>query len=110
MADNQDPLTALQKLLEEQKKQGTTTPTDIVPEEKAPGLSAEEIALLQKQKELEDQIKIAEQLTIMKNELKDTPQYQARMSQKINNETLSEQKKLEERSIRIFQLKHLDSN
>jgi len=107
MADNQDPLAALQKLLEEQKKQGAV---DTVPEEKAPGLSAEEIALLQQQKQAEDQVQINEQLAKMQAELKDTPQYQARMSQKISSEALSEQKKLEERSIRIFQLKHLESN
>ena len=129
MADNQDPLAALQQLLEDQKKQ-TSNPSsgsqvvknldldvddpqlaaDQIPaEEKAPaGPTAEEIALLQKSKEEEDRVKIAEQLAKMQTELKDTPQYQARASQKEANEAEDQKKRLEERSKRIFQLKHLD--
>lgn len=109
MADNTDPLAALQKLLEEQKKQGAVSNADS-PETQDLGPSAEEIALLQKQKELEDRAKIAEQLSKMQAELQSTPQYQARVSQKLNQEALTKQKQLEERSVKIFQLKHLDSN
>jgi hypothetical protein len=127
MADNQDPLAALQQLLGDQKNQvGTDNPivssdsngqtveaVGEVPPAAAPeeekGPSAEEIAELQKAKAAEDQIKIEEQLAKMQTELKDTPQYQARLSQKQANEADSEAKRLEERSRRIFQLKHLDS-
>ncbi|AKM81746.1 MAG: hypothetical protein UT13_C0001G0787 [Candidatus Pacebacteria bacterium GW2011_GWF2_38_9] len=125
MADNQDPLAALQQLLSDQKNQagsdgsvvpsndqtsgvaGEVPPIAVVEEEKGP--SAEEIAELQKAKAAEDQIKIEEQLAKMQTELKDTPQYQARLSQKEANDADSEAKRLEERSRRIFQLKHLDS-
>ncbi len=124
MADNQDPLAALQQLLEDQKKQtnsSASTPNAAAvsappvlenppaEEEKKPGPTPEELAVLQQQKEAEDRAKIEEQLSKMQNELKNTPQYQARLSQKQSNEALSEQKRLEERSQRIFQLKHLDS-
>ena len=109
MADNQDPLTALQQLLEDQKSQlGNATPTIsdpnlnktsealVVPaavEEAPPGPSAEEIAVLQQAKAEEDKIKIEEQLSKMQTELKDTPQYQARMSQKEASEADSEVKR-----------------
>lgn len=114
MADNQDPLAALQQLLDEQKKQGAAAPgvaagddaAAIEPEVKGP--SAEEIAELQRQKQLEDQQKIAEQLEKMRNELTQTPQYQARMSQKSASDAQTLEKSLEERSKRIFQLKRLD--
>lgn len=120
MADNQDPLAALQQLLEDQKKQsgsgvassaadGTGAEALTNEEEKPTGPTAEEIAVLQKNREAEDQIKIAEQLDRMKTELRETPQYQARASQKEANEASDAEKRLEERSKRIFQLKHLDS-
>lgn len=119
MADNQDPLAALQKLLEDQKKSASPAGADPslsaglgvdtnAPASPPAGPSAEEILALQKQREAEDQVKIAEQLARMQSELKNTPQYQARMSQKENNEVEAEKKRLEERSQRIFQLKHLD--
>lgn len=127
MADNHDPLAALQKLLADQKNtvnQNDQTDNSIVNEtpnvnsENAPsasevvvpGPSAEEIALLQKQKEEEDNLKIKEQLEIMQTELKETPQYQARINQKQASEADYEKKRLEERSKRIFQLKHLEDN
>lgn len=118
MADNQDPLAALQQLLEDQKKQsgssaaaaGVETSEEAAAEEAKPtGPTAEEIAVLQKEKDAEDQIKIAEQLNRMKTELRETPQYQARASQKEANDASEAEKRLEERSKRIFQLKHLDS-
>lgn len=120
MADNQDPLAALQQLLDDQKAQaGSDGVADsaiidpslappVVEEEQPKGPTAEEIAALQKEKDAEDQIKIAEQLNRMQTELVETPQYQARLSQKTANDALSEEKQLEERSRRIFQLKHLD--
>ncbi len=121
MADNQDPLAALQQLLEDQKAQAVSMPGSVdsddqessteasaVEEEKTPALTAEEIAVLQRNKEAEDQVKFKEQLNIMKTELKDTPEYQARMSQKKVSDADAEQKRLEERSKQIFQLKHLD--
>ena len=123
MADNQDPLAALQQLLDEQKTQAgadgvasagdsvgidPSLPTSVPEQEKPKGPTAEEIAVLQKEKEAEDQVKIAEQLNKMQTELVDTPQYQARLSQKTANDAISEEKQLEERSRRIFQLKHLD--
>jgi hypothetical protein len=116
MADNQDPLAALQKLLEDQKNQaGSTAPgadqsvSEAPGEEVVPtGPSAEDIAVLQAKEAQEDQLKIEEQLLKMKTELVDTPQYQARASQKVSNDADVEQKRLEERSQRIFQLKHLD--
>lgn len=108
MADNQDPLAALQQLLEEQKKQGASVSTDdVAPAETNPGLSAEEISSLQEEKKAEDQIEIAKQLAMMKNELQNTPQYKARMSQNASKEALAKQKELKERSTMIFQLKHL---
>ncbi len=120
MADNQDPLAALQQLLDDQKQQaggGATAAADQapgeVPAQTAPeepkGPSAEEIAQLQRQKQLEDQQKIAEQLEKMRSELTQTPEYQARMSQKQASDSLSKEKSLEERSKRIFQLKRLDN-
>lgn len=116
MADNQDPLAALQQLLDDQKKQGAAgsggVGDDVAAADKAAeepkGPSAEEIAQLQHQKQLEDQQKIAEQLERMRSELVQTPQYQARMSQKSASDALSQEKSLEERSKRIFQLKRLD--
>jgi hypothetical protein len=117
MADNQDPLAALQQLLDDQKKQGAAAPGAVTeddapaaePEVEEPkGPSAEEIAKLQQVKLLEDQQKIAEQLEKMRSELTQTPQYQARMSQKEASDALSQEKSLEERSKRIFQLKRLD--
>ena len=126
MADNQDPLAALQKLLAEQKNatsqsgQSNNSAGDVVPNveaenaqqpvalEENKGPTAEEIAVLEKAKAEEDQIKIEEQLQKMETELQESPQYQARMSQKQANEAESEQKRLEERSKRIFQLKHLE--
>ena len=118
MADNQDPLAALQQLLDDQKQQAAAAPAggDVVPDqavgevtlEEPKGPSAEEIAQLQAQKQLEDQQKIAEQLEKMRNELTQTPEYQARLSQKASADTLSKEKSLEERSKRIFQLKRLD--
>lgn len=125
MADNQDPLAALQKLLEDQKsatgqsdlsdsnnnqsnaEEGTNISS---PPVENPGPSAEEIALLQKQKEEEDNLKIQEQLKVMNQELKATPQYQARLSQKQASEAELDKKRLEERSKRIFQLKHLEND
>jgi len=116
MADNQDPLAALQQLLDDQKKQGTAAiggagdvgaaAEEVAEEPKGP--SAEEIAQLQHQKQLEDQQKIAEQLERMRSELVQTPQYQARMSQKSASDAQTLEKSLEERSKRIFQLKRLD--
>ncbi len=115
MADNQDPLAALQKLLEDQKNQADPSAAADQsnvesPGEEAPatGPSAEDIAVLQAKEAQEDQLKIEEQLLKMKTELVDTPQYQARASQKVSNDADAEQKRLEERSQRIFQLKHLD--
>lgn len=119
MADNQDPLAALQKLLADQKADSNSNSglTQDVAENTSPptaevatGPTAEEIALLQKQKEEEDKIEIEAQLKKMETELKDTPQYQARLSQKQANEAVDEKKRLEERSKRIFQLKHLENN
>lgn len=120
MADNQDPLAALQKLLAEQKTQTsaagaaqaapeTETEPPLAPVEN-PGPSAEDIALLQKQKEEEDNLKIQAQLKVMDQELKSTPQYQARLSQKQAHEAELNKKRLEERSKRIFQLKHLEND
>ena len=120
MADNQDPLAALQQLLEDQKKQsgssaaagagdGKGEDAPVAEEAKPTGPTAEEIAVLQKERDAEDQIKIAEQLNLMKTELRETPQYQARASQKEANDASDAEKRLEERSKRIFQLKHLDS-
>ncbi len=121
MADNQDPLAALQQLLEDQKAQAdsasksadpnaqaSASEAPVAEEEKAPALTAEEIAVLQKNKQEEDQVKIEEQLNKMQTELKDTPEYQARVSQKKVSDADAEQKRLEERSKQIFQLKHLD--
>ena len=118
MADNQDPLAALQKLLEDQKAGAGVAPVSDSPEnaqqpavvEEDKGPTAEEIAFLQKKKEEEDKIQIEHQLHKMETELKDTPQYQARLSQKQANEAVDEKKRLEERSKRIFQLKHLVNN
>lgn len=117
MADNQDPLAALQKLLAEQKTDTAVAPNPDLPENAqapavkvATGPTAEEIALLQKQKEEEDKLEIEAQLKKMEIELKETPQYQARLSQKQANEAVDEKKRLEERSKRIFQLKHLENN
>lgn len=123
MADNQDPLAALQKLLEDQKNVVDQNKQDNLennPSEEADhieppqlveaGPSAEEIALLQKQKEEEDNLKIQEQLKVMDQELKATPQYQARLSQKQANEAELDKKRLEERSRRIVQLKHLEND
>jgi len=125
MADNQDPLAALQKLLEDQKSatgqsdsidsnnhQSTSEGENNIspPPVENPGPSAEEIALLQKQKEEEDNLKIQEQLKVMNQELKATPQYQARLSQKQASEAELDKKRLEERSKRIFQLKHLEND
>lgn len=123
MADNQDPLAALQKLLADQKAEinsnsvSNSGPTQDLAENASPppaevvtGPTAEEIALLQKQKEEEDKIEIEAQLKKMETELKDTPQYQARLSQKQANEAVDEKKRLEERSKRIFQLKHLEND
>ena len=127
MADNHDPLAALQKLLADQKNtvnQNDQTDNSIVneapnvnsenapsvPEVVTPGPSAEEIALLQKQKEEEDNLKIKKQLEMMQTELKETPQYQARINQKQASEADYEKKRLEERSKRIFQLKHLENS
>ena len=115
MADNQDPLAALQKLLDDQKNaaasggtaSGNANANDQPVEEVKTGPSAEEIAALQKQREEEDRLKIQEQLARMQSELKDTPQYQARLSQKEANDAETLKKQLEERSQRIFQLKHL---
>lgn len=126
MADNQDPLAALQKLLAEQKNivdQGDQNSSSIdnaisnveaenaqqpVVAEEEKGPTAEEIMVLQKKKEEEDQVQIAQQLQKMKTELQESPQYQARLSQKQANEADDEKKRLEERSKRIFQLKHLE--
>ena len=127
MADNYDPLAALQKLLADQKNMTNQDgqASDLVvnetpninsenapstPEATSSGPSAEEIALLQKQKEEEDNLKIKEQLAIMETELKETPQYQARINQKQASEADYEKKKLEERSKKIFQLKHLENS
>jgi len=124
MADNHDPLAALQKLLEDQKKvagqsdsiDSNNNPTSeegvdaLPPQVENSGPSAEEIALLQKQKEEEDNLKIQEQLKVMDQELKATPQYQARLSQKQAYEAELDKKRLEERSRRIFQLKHLEND
>lgn len=114
MADAQDPLAALQQLLDEQKQQTTTSggdaPQDVPQEPPLPtGPTAEEIAVLSAQKEAEDRERIAEQLNRMQQELKDTPQYQARMSQKLAGEEEQKRKHLEERSQRIVQLKRLDT-
>lgn len=124
MADNQDPLASLQQLLQDQKTSGANPDanSDAAPiadsgaeapvQEEAiqaqPGPSAEEIAILQKNKQAEDEVKIQEQLDKMQTELKDTPQYQARVSQKEFSEADAEKKRLEERSKQIFQLRHLD--
>jgi hypothetical protein len=127
MADNHDPLAALQKLLADQKNtvnhddqvnDSVASETPDVSSEDAssiskavnPGPSAEEIALLQKQKEEEDNLKIKKQLEMMQTELKETPQYQARINQKQASEADYEKKRLEERSKRIFQLKHLENS
>lgn len=116
MADNQDPLAALQKLLADQKAGANPGSDQALPENAPPppevptGPTAEEIALLQKAKEEEDKLKIEEQLVKMKTELQETPQYQARLSQKQAGEAELEKKRLEERSKRIFQLKHLENN
>jgi hypothetical protein len=114
MADNQDPLDALQKLLADQKQAAAANDqapqaevkTEAIEAEHGP--TAEEIALLQQQKEAEDQQKIQEQLQVMATELQATPQYQARLSQKQASEAELAKKRLEERSKRIFQLKHLE--
>jgi len=116
MADNQDPLASLQQLLEDQKSQGGSVPDPEVEQpqpqaeqvEEIPQLTAEEIAVLQKDQQVKDDAKIQEQLDKMKTELKDTPQYQARINQKEVSEADAENKRLEERSKQIFQLKHLD--
>lgn len=127
MADNHDPLASLQKLLADQKNtvnqddqvnDSVASETPDVSSEDAssiseavnPGPSAEEIALLQKQKEEEDNLKIKKQLEMMQTELKETPQYQARINQKQASEADYEKKRLEERSKRIFQLKHLENS
>lgn len=117
MADNQDPLAALQKLLADQKAEANSDANqDLAPESQTPstevasGPTAEEIAVLQKAKEEEDKLEIEKQLKKMDTELKETPQYQARLSQKQANEAVDEKKRLEERSKRIFQLKHLENN
>lgn len=117
MADNQDPLAALQKLLEDQKSQTaspansdlSSTDQTTPPENQPTGPTAQDIAVLQAEEAKEDQLRIEEQLLKMKTELVDTPQYQARASQKESNDADAEKKRLEERSQRIFQLKHLDS-
>ena len=116
MADNQDPLAALQKLLEDQKNQTGSAAASAdqanqgsaADGSQAPGPTAQDIAILQAKEAQEDQLRIEEQLLKMKTELVDTPQYQARASQKVNNDADAEKKRLEERSQRIFQLKHLD--
>lgn len=120
MADNQDPLASLQQLLQDQKtsnsnsvaNSGAAFSVEAPAQEEAIqaqlGPTAEEIAVLQKNKQAEDEAKIQEQLNKMQTELKDTPQYQARMHQKETNDADLEQRRLEERSKQIFQLKHLD--
>jgi len=116
MSDNQDPLAALQQLLDQQQAsagapQGGAAPSDPTEAEPAvevlTGPTAEEIQALQEQKTAEDQILIQEQLQKMKTELHDTPQYQARMQQIAAAQEEQLIKALEERSKRIFQLKHL---
>jgi hypothetical protein len=129
MADSQDPLATLQRLLENQKtpaegamstqtaeilKQTPVgTPIEQTSEsthatDSTPALTAEEIALLEKNKEAEDQNKIAEELDKMRTEIKNSPPYQQRLAQKQAAEALSKAKELEERSRRIIQIKHLD--
>jgi len=124
MADNQDPLAALQKLLADQQKTndpngagdvlpGVSAPTEAdgnqsTPVEVVTGPTAEEIATLEKAQAEKDKVKIEEQLLKMKTELQESPQYQARMSQKQASEAELAKKRLEERSKRIFQLKHLE--
>jgi len=129
MADSQDPLATLQRLLENQKtpaegamstqtaeilKQTPVgTPIEQTSEsthatDSTPALTAEEIALLEKNKEAEDQNKIAEELDKMRTEIKNSPPYQQRLAQKQAAEALSKAKELEERSRRIVQIKHLD--
>jgi hypothetical protein len=128
MADNQDPLAALQKLLSSQQpvdaasQAASTTAssvansalTDSEPEDSQEpanaGPTAQEIALLQEQKTAEDRLKIQAQLQMMAAELKATPQYQARLNQKESAEAELAKKRLEERSKKIFQLKHLENN
>jgi hypothetical protein len=115
MSDNQDPLAALQQLLDQQQAAGSPSggaPSDqsvaAEPAAEVPsGPTAEEIQALQEQKTAEDQILIQEQLQKMKTELHDTPQYQARMQQIAAAQEEQSLKALEERSKRIFQLKHL---
>lgn len=118
MADNQDPLAALQKLLDDQKNQtGSADPTAVppgqegaenAPQEAPTGPTEQEINALLAEQAKKDQQKIEEQLLKMKTELLETPQYQARASQKETSEAEEAKKRLEERSQRIFQLKHLD--
>lgn len=129
MADSQDPLATLQRLLENQKtpaegamstqtaeilKQTPVgTPIEQTSEsthatDSTPALTAEEIALLEKNKEAEDQNKIAEELDKMRTEIKNSLPYQQRLAQKQAAEALSKAKELEERSRRIIQIKHLD--
>lgn len=117
MADNQDPLATLQKLLAEQKTESRSVSNHDMsenaqtpPVETVAGPTAEEIVLLQKKKEEEDRLEIEKQLKKMETELKETPQYQERLNQRQISETELAKKRLEERSKRIFQLKHLGNN
>ncbi|HPS40382.1 MAG TPA: hypothetical protein PLQ50_00035, partial [Candidatus Woesebacteria bacterium] len=127
MVNSQDPLAALQQLLEEHKtpsqnstptkaegilgKIQTETSTEQTSEatnEADSTFQAEELALLEKNKEEEDRSKITEELDKMQTEIKNSPQYQQRLTQKEAADAAKKIKELEERSKQIVQLKHLN--
>lgn len=118
MADDQN-LAALQQLLQSQTNGQApavsattqTTGADQAPPPAEPenvGPTREEIVEMEKQKEAEEEKQIEEQIQKMKTEIKDTPQYKAMLEQKQTAEQEDEEKRREERSKTIFQLKHLD--
>lgn len=117
MADDSN-LAALQQLLQQSQAAGqavaaplapqTTEATPAPAEPESTGPTREEIVEMEKQKEVEDEKQIEEQIQKMKTEIKDTPQYQAMLDQKEMAQQEGEEKRREERSRTIFQLKHLD--
>jgi hypothetical protein len=118
MADNQDPLAALQQLLKDQKQPRDNSNVAPSSEEAAAvseketaeneAVLAEQLVALEENKQAADQIKIAEELNKMQTEIKETPGYQNMLAQRQTSAAEKKVKDLEERSKQIIQLKYLD--
>ncbi|MFZ1721333.1 MAG: hypothetical protein WAU07_02400 [Microgenomates group bacterium] len=110
----QNPLDVLEKLLEDTKKQGAAASGNGGPTV-APGPSPEEIAAQEKAKlvaeyeslkeehALEDQKALEKQQVVME-ELKHTPQYQARIDQEADKQVLKQGVKEDQLGLEIRQL------